>query len=375
MLTKIKAALAIDAEMKSDPSLHRRLIMTAALLFIATLTFGVFAFINFDPNSYFLSSVNLIISISTALALYSLIVKKSFYFSAYFVTTLLFVFLVVFSYFAGNQSFGLIWTICYPLFVIPILGIRNGMIMVCIFYSIIIPMAYLGIGEWDYGFWDIKGLVRFTIATLGVVYTTCFFELSANSAYKTIQEIREKEKAHLIALEKLSVTDQLTGLRNRRYFDDHFAIERKRAKRYNKALSLIMIDIDHFKKINDAYGHQVGDSVLQAFSNLLQENVRPSDTISRWGGEEFIILLPSTSSENAIVVAQKIQSAVNLYHFSEVGNLTASFGVSNVEPNSNSNRDSVNQADQALYEAKKQGRNRVVAFKDIQPIGVALSNG
>jgi len=87
------------------------------------------------------------------------------------------------------------------------------------------------------------------------------------------------------------------------------------------------------KKINDAYGHQVGDSVLQAFSNLLQENVRPSDTISRWGGEEFIILLPSTSSENAIVVAQKIQSAVNLYHFSEVGNLTASFGVSNVEPN------------------------------------------
>jgi diguanylate cyclase (GGDEF)-like protein len=375
MLTKIKAALAIDAEMKSDPSLHRRLIMTAALLFIATLTFGVFAFINFDPNSYFLSSVNLIISISTALALYSLIVKKSFYFSAYFVTTLLFVFLVVFSYFAGNQSFGLIWTICYPLFVIPILGLRNGMIMVCLFYSIIIPMAYLGIGEWDYGFWDIKGLVRFTIATLGVVYTTCFFELSANSAYKTIQEIREKEKAHLIALEKLSVTDQLTGLRNRRYFDDHFAIERKRAKRYNKALSLIMIDIDNFKKINDAYGHQVGDSVLQAFSNLLQENVRPSDTISRWGGEEFIILLPSTSSENAIVVAQKIQSAVNLYHFSEVGNLTASFGVSNVEPNSNSNRDSVNQADQALYEAKKQGRNRVVAFKDIQPIGVALSNG
>jgi diguanylate cyclase (GGDEF)-like protein len=375
MLTKIKAALAIDAEMKSDPSLHRRLIMTAALLFIATLTFGVFAFINFDPNSYFLSSVNLIISISTALALYSLIVKKSFYFSAYFVTTLLFVFLVVFSYFAGNQSFGLIWTICYPLFVIPILGLRNGMIMVCLFYSIIIPMAYLGIGEWDYGFWDIKGLVRFTIATLGVVYTTCFFELSANSAYKTIQEIREKEKAHLIALEKLSVTDQLTGLRNRRYFDDHFAIERKRAKRYNKALSLIMIDIDNFKKINDAYGHQVGDSVLQAFSNLLQENVRPSDTISRWGGEEFIILLPSTSPENAIVVAQKIQSAVNLYHFSEVGNLTASFGVSNVEPNSNSNRDSVNQADQALYEAKKQGRNRVVAFKDIQPIGVALSNG
>ncbi len=363
MLTKIKAALAIDAQIKSDPSLHRRLIMTVALLVITTLTFAVFAFINFYPESYFLSIVNLLVSIITLLALYSLIVKKSFYFSAYFATTLLFIFLVVFSYFAGNQSFGLIWTICYPLFVIPILGIRKGMIMVCIFYSIIIPMAYLGIGEWDYGFWDIKGFFRFTIATLGVVYTTCFFELSASSADKTIQEIREKEKVHLIALEKLSVTDQLTGLKNRRYFDDHFAIERKRAKRYNKTLSLIMIDIDHFKKINDAYGHQVGDAVLQAFSRLLQENVRETDIISRWGGEEFIILLPATSLENAMMAAQKIQSAVNSYRFPDVGNITASFGVSNVELNSNSNRESMNQADQALYEAKKQGRNRVVAYK------------
>lgn len=366
MLSRIKTAFAADAEMIQDPSLHRRLIMTAAILIVTTLTFATFAFINFEPNSYLLSIVNLIISISTALALYSLIVKKSFYFASYFVTALLFTFLVIFSYFAGNQSFGLIWTVCYPLFVIPILGLRKGMIMVVLFYSVIIPMAYLGIGEWDYGFWDIKGFVRFTIATLAVVYTTCFFEVSANSAYKTIQEIREKEKVHLIALEKLSVTDQLTGLSNRRYFDDHLAIERKRAKRHNKTLSLIMIDIDHFKNVNDAHGHQVGDSVLREFARLLQDNVRDTDIISRWGGEEFIVLLPSTSSESAISVAQKIQSAVNSHCFSGAGKLTASFGVSNVDPNSNSNRESVNKADQALYQAKNQGRNRVVAYEDIQ---------
>jgi diguanylate cyclase (GGDEF)-like protein len=368
MLSRIKTAFAADAEMKQDPSLQRRLIMTAAILIVTTLTFAAFAFINFEPNSYLLSIVNLTISISTALALYSLIVKKSFYFASYFVTALLFIFLVTFSYFAGNQSFGLIWTVCYPLFVIPILGLRKGMIMVVLFYSVIIPMAYLGIGEWDYGFWNIKGFVRFTIATVAVVYTTCFFEVSANSAYKTIQEIREKEKLHLIALEKLSVTDQLTGLSNRRYFDDHFAIERKRVKRYDSALSLIMIDIDHFKKINDAHGHQVGDSVLQEFSRIIQENVRTTDIISRWGGEEFIILLPATSSQNAMLIAEKIQSAVNAYRFSDVGHLTASFGVSNVDPNSTSNRESVNQADQALYEAKKQGRNRVVAYENMQQI-------
>ena len=365
MLTRIKAALATQAKMERDPSFHRRLIMTAALLVVTTLTFAVFAFVNFDPNNYFLSIVNLIVSISTALALYSLIVKKSFYFSAYFATTLLFIFLVVFSYYAGNQSFGLIWTICYPLFVIPILGLHKGMIMVFIFYSIIIPMAYLGIGEWDYGFWDVKGFVRFTIATFVVVYTTCFFEVSANSAYNTIQEIREKEKVHLKALEKLSVTDQLTGLSNRRYFDDHLAIERKRAKRDNKTLSLIMIDIDHFKRVNDAHGHQMGDSVLKEFSDLLQQNVRATDMISRWGGEEFIVLLPSTSTEEAILVAKKIQSAVNSYCFSGAGKLTASFGVSTVDPNSGSNRESVNKADQALYQAKNQGRNCVVAYENI----------
>jgi predicted signal transduction protein with EAL and GGDEF domain len=150
-----------------------------------------------------------------------------------------------------------------------------------LFYSAIVPMVFLGIGELDGGFWDIKGAIRFTIASLVVVYTTCFFEISANSAYKTIQKIREKEKLSLNELENLSITDQLTGLRNRRYFDDNFEIERKKIKRYDKKLCLIMVDIDNFKKINDEYGHQVGDSVLKEFSKLLQNIIRETDLLSR----------------------------------------------------------------------------------------------
>jgi diguanylate cyclase (GGDEF)-like protein len=364
MIESIKAGFTIDKEIKKDPFLHRRIIMTAALLIFTTITFGVFVFINFDDDNYILPLVNFIISICAALALYSLIVKKSFNFSAYFATIFLFTFLVIFSYFARNESFALVWTLCYPLFVIPILGTRKGMIMVVLFYLAIIPMAYLGIGEWDYGFWNLKGFVRFTIASLAIVYASYFFEVSANSAYKTIQEIREKEKIHLLELEKLSVTDQLTGLRNRRYFDDNFAIERQKIKRYNNKLCLIMIDIDHFKRINDEYGHQVGDIVLKEFSELLSKNIRATDLLSRWGGEEFIILLPETSLENSMLIAEKIHTVINEYSFSNIGELTASFGVSKVDPNSKSNMESFYQVDTALYQAKNQGRNRVVAYEN-----------
>lgn len=374
MIESIKVRFALDAEVKKDPFKHRRVLMTAALLIVTTLTFAVFVFINFDSSNYILPLVNFIISISAALALYSLIVKKSFNFSAYFAATLLFTFLTIFSYVAKNESFALVWTLCYPLFVIPILGIRKGIILVTLFYCVIIPMAFLGIGEWDYGFWDIKSFVRFTIASSVVVYTACFFEISASSAFKTIQEIREKERLYLIELEKLSVTDQLTGLSNRRYFDDKFLIEREKIKRYNNNLCLIMVDIDHFKKVNDKYGHQVGDSVLREFSSLLQENIRATDHLSRWGGEEFIILLPETSLKNSVCVAEKVLTAITNYSFSNVGKLTASFGVSKVDPNSSSNRESLYQVDEALYQAKNEGRNRVVAYNKLEQIRQLSTN-
>jgi diguanylate cyclase (GGDEF)-like protein len=361
MIENIKTALAINTGIQEDPFLHRRVIMTTALLVVATLTFALFTFINF--NSKILSLINFVCSLSSALALYALIVKKSFNFSAYFATILLFAFIVTFTYFTQNDSFALVWTLCYPLFVIPILGVRKGTIVLFLFYAAIIPMAYLGIGVWDYGFWDLKAFVRFMIVSGLVVYATYFSEISAISAYKTIQIIREKEKTHLIRLENLSVTDELTGLHNRRYFDKHFEIELQKIKRNKKELCLVMVDIDHFKRINDVHGHQVGDEVLKEFSTLLENNIRTTDLVSRWGGEEFIILLPETSIENSVNLAEKIRVIISHYDFSKVGNISASFGVSIVDPNSNSNRGPLHEVDEALYLAKDQGRNRVVAHK------------
>lgn len=168
------------------------------------------------------------------------------------------------------------------------------------------------------------------------------------------QDITDKKRA-----EELAITDRLTGLYNRLKLDEVLEYEISKSKRYGTALSLIIIDIDHFKNVNDTYGHQVGDMVLKEVANTLLTCKRESDTIGRWGGEEFLIVLPNTNLAGAMITADKIRTAIENYSFSVVGNKTASLGVSEflVEENEDS---FIERADQALYRAKSGGRNQVV---------------
>jgi diguanylate cyclase (GGDEF)-like protein len=363
MIKKIKAKLIEGFHIESNPFLVRRLAMTAALLFIVLFAFTTFIFINLSLGNPLLAIADMFIMLLSLFSLYLLFVKKKIEFAAMVSTGMLFSFLIFFSFITKNNGFGLVWTLCFSLFVIPILGTRKGLLVTGIFYLILVPMVYAGIGEWDNGFWDKSAFVRFFMASLTFVYMAYFFESSSVSAYTTILEIREKEKIYLNKLENLSVTDQLTGLHNRRYFDDHFEVERQKVKRYGNMLCLIMIDIDHFKMINDHYGHPTGDSVLKEFSLLLRKNIRSSDILSRWGGEEFIILLPATSIANSVQLAEKIRISIANHHFVEIGNLTASFGVSEVNTSSASNRVAIHHADEALYQAKREGRNKVVTYQ------------
>ncbi len=170
-------------------------------------------------------------------------------------------------------------------------------------------------------------------------------------------------------LQTISITDALTGLNNRYYFNDHFKIEYKRAFRDQTECSLIMLDIDHFKLVNDTYGHPAGDVCLKFIANCIKKNAaRDSDICCRYGGEEFIIVLPSTSLMAAYKLADKIRESIKEepVKWNNTGiSLTASFGVSSVIPSKvdqNNMQYLVNQADQALYDAKDQGRDRVVAF-------------
>jgi diguanylate cyclase (GGDEF)-like protein len=153
--------------------------------------------------------------------------------------------------------------------------------------------------------------------------------------------------------------DGLTKVYNRNYFDMYLAQEVSRSKRYKRELSLIITDIDHFKQVNDTYGHLTGDTVLQEFTQIIMQQCRKSDLIARFGGEEFIILLPETPLEGGIIVAERMCQQIATHTFQEAEHITASFGVANLIMDRDG-RELLRRADCVLYKAKKNGRNQVV---------------
>jgi len=154
--------------------------------------------------------------------------------------------------------------------------------------------------------------------------------------------------------------DLLTGLFNRRAFDDLMHRELSLRDRHGHALSMVMIDLDHFKAVNDTYGHHAGDVVLRDLADILREVCRPSDLPCRWGGEEFACLLPQTDLENALKVAERLRAAIEVHDFPGVGKVTASLGISQAALDENE-ESFCKRADEALYKAKEGGRNRVEA--------------
>lgn len=158
---------------------------------------------------------------------------------------------------------------------------------------------------------------------------------------------------------ELSVKDELTGVYNRRHFNQVLQLEWKRAVRFKRELSLLMVDVDFFKRFNDTYGHLEGDKVLRQLGDLLGINLREVDTIARFGGEEFVVLLPDTDKRGALAVAEKLRHLVQ----EQVRAITVSVGVANFPDDVMEMDDLIDDADIALYEAKDKGRNQVVTYR------------
>jgi len=171
-----------------------------------------------------------------------------------------------------------------------------------------------------------------------------------------ITEIKERE----IELKVLARTDQLTKIYNRVYLDEVLHNQHYRYKRNQEACSIILLDIDFFKEVNDEYGHIVGDKILIEFAQLLEASVRDGDIVGRWGGEEFLIVLPHTILSQAEILAEKLRNKIETHHFGVVVNKTASFGVCAFSDETSIEK-LIDKADMALYEAKKSGRNKVVS--------------
>ena len=235
-------------------------------------------------------------------------------------------------------------TIIYPLLAYPIHGTRSGGLAYGVFSLMVIGTIVYG---WTH--WDLVSPIS-TLFNVSVVLAIgggiiVYYELTKEEALN---------KIHVTAM-----TDPLTGIWNRTMFDQVLDREIANSRRYHLPFSLILSDLDHFKQVNDTYGHHIGDSVLKEYAAIILERKRFADHLSRWGGEEFALILPNTRLVDAEMVARALIDAVRGHRFKDVGGITVSMGLG--EFNDRTNRDDFFRAiDRALYDAKQQGRDRYV---------------
>ena len=206
----------------------------------------------------------------------------------------------------------------------------------------------------------VLGLIDVRSANFGPLLTDAnarFFEVMASTAANALRNAQLFEE-----VEHRARTDFLTGLPNHRFFQATLSIELGRAQRHNHPLSLLMIDLDFLKEVNDRFGHPSGDMVIRTLAETIRATCREIDFAARYGGEEFTVILPETPLSGAIQAAERVRERVAAQEFPGIGSITASVGVSSFPVNALSKEDLIRIADQALYIAKNGGRNRVAYF-------------
>ena len=180
--------------------------------------------------------------------------------------------------------------------------------------------------------------------------------------------VKARVKTHIMLKQQhdqlvgMATHDQLTGLYNRHYLNDALSKKVAHAKRHSEPLSVIIVDIDHFKSVNDTYGHLTGDLILKAVGSAMQSGARKEDIAARFGGEEFIVLLDNCTAHDAQVKAEHLRSQIEALHPEEIA-VTASFGVAQLQQDTQRCEDLLKNADTALYIAKEEGRNRVIMYE------------
>ncbi|WP_397453814.1 GGDEF domain-containing protein [Pseudomonas sp. NA-150] len=244
-----------------------------------------------------------------------------------------------FAYYAPEVYLNLMWT-----FAISGLSLRQATLTASA--SVLITLAFTLSSSL------LPGAQRLNLLWIMAAYSFGFL-----SAF-LLEKAHKSMFLHQSRLTLAASLDGLTGLWNRTRIDQFFAEEIARANRYDAPLSVILMDIDHFKSVNDTHGHTVGDTVLQQFASLLRDNVRVSDKVGRLGGEEFLIVLPEVNGKQAQAAARALRQRINAFDFYTIQRKTASFGVTQYRDDE-SLHTMLERVDRALYKAKENGRDRV----------------
>lgn len=206
--------------------------------------------------------------------------------------------------------------------------------------------------------------VTYLIGIANVLAVAVFLAEKFNVLRRRLKSQKRELTAALASVNALAFCDELTNLPNRRHMKDLLVSEEKRHAQENSPLSVALLDVDYFKRVNDRYGHSVGDETLRKFADLLNASMRAGDVLARWGGEEFLLLLPKTDADTAASVVQRLQGCVNDHNLQigdELLRITFSAGLAVVLPGGSSS-EAVNFADKAMFEAKAAGRNTIRQF-------------
>jgi len=321
---------------------------------ICTITLFIVSFINHTEGERFFSYLSASIGILVIFSLIHLRYKKNknLNISLYGIIVILLTWNLITT--GGVDGNGILWIFIFPPFIFFIQGVKKGSITLSIVFLIIITIFYFPdfpLKEYEF---DPKFKIRFMI-TLTTESLIAFF--AEYSRYKLLKEVCFLSSN----FKKLSKTDDLTQIFNRRHGMEYLKHIRDISDRSETPFSLIIFDIDHFKSVNDTYGHSVGDEILCELTERVRTSIRSQDILCRWGGEEFLLVLPQTDISHLGGIAEKLRALINSTPFLEASlslTISCSFGCAQGMPGENLD-DLIGRADQSLYAAKNSGRNRV----------------
>ncbi|BDX05944.1 GGDEF domain-containing protein [Planctobacterium marinum] len=316
-----------------------------------TAIMSVSAFVN---EQLLLASVLIFASSVYYLAHYYQKLTGNFQLASNIILYSLFALMVYLIYSGGKDNTGPLWIFMVSPVALFFGGLKRGLISISIFVVTISILMFYPDNQLLATSYTYEFKSRLIYSFLTITFLSGFYEYSRQQSFDFMQEISNK-------FEQMAKLDPLTQISNRRDAMDRLNYELSRVERNDTALAIILCDVDHFKKVNDQFGHDAGDKALVLLAKLFQETLRKQDIVSRWGGEEFLFILPQTSALQAQIVADKVRDKIKATSIEHNGNLfdiTISMGISEINKKNTDINTAIAMADKYLYQAKSNGRDQ-----------------
>ncbi|MCP4722261.1 MAG: GGDEF domain-containing protein [Desulfobacteraceae bacterium] len=315
--------------------------------------------LTFRLQNYLLFTLDLLVMAFFASSFFYLRKTSRFDNASHIFIHSLFVLILYLVYSGGVEGTGPVWIFIFPVTAIFLYDLKRGLNYTLVFTGLVLVIFFLPDQSLGATVYPMEFKIRIFVSYMTIVIITAVYEYSRQETFLRMKELSRQ-------LDIMAKHDALTGLLNRRGLYDRLKYEHARMKRNKNSFSILIGDIDFFKTINDRYGHTTGDRVLKRLARLFAEQIRSQDLVARWGGEEFLILLPDTNVKGAYTLGEKIRRAIEnltVEYSQKKVKFTMSFGVAEMA-HDRPYEEGITLADRQLFKAKSQGRNRVLPLPE-----------